>query len=40
MSIPTALAVVVKDRAEHRSEYCRMSQSLQGGTFMWGTSFR
>ncbi len=33
MTIPAALAVLVKERAEHRCEYCRMSQSLQGATF-------
>lgn len=33
MNIPAALATLVKQRAEHRCEYCRMSQSLQGATF-------
>lgn len=33
MNVPAALAVLVKERAEHRCEYCRMSQSLQGATF-------
>ena len=33
MNVPAALAALVKERAEHRCEYCRMSQSLQGATF-------
>ncbi len=32
MNVPAALAALVKERAEHRCEYCRMSQSLQGTT--------
>lgn len=33
MNVPAALAALVKERAGHRCEYCRMSQSLQGATF-------
>ena len=33
MSLPTALATLVRERAAGRCEYCRMAQSLQGGTF-------
>lgn len=33
MNVPTALVALVKERAGHRCEYCRMSQSLQGATF-------
>ncbi len=33
MNVPAALAALVRERAGHRCEYCRMSQSLQGATF-------
>ncbi len=33
MNVPATLAALVKERAERRCEYCRMSQSLQGATF-------
>jgi 5-methylcytosine-specific restriction endonuclease McrA len=33
MSVPATLAARVRQRAEHRCEYCRMSQSLQGASF-------
>jgi hypothetical protein len=33
MNLPAALAALVRERAGGRCEYCRMAQSLQGGTF-------
>ncbi len=33
MNVPAALAARVRQRANHRCEYCRMSQSLQGASF-------
>lgn len=33
MSLPAQLAALVRERAGGRCEYCRMAQSLQGGTF-------
>lgn len=33
MNISAALIRLVRERAQHRCEYCGMSQSLQGATF-------
>ena len=33
MNLPASLAAAVRERAEDRCEYCRMSQSLQAATF-------
>lgn len=33
MNVPADLAALVKDRAGHCCEYCRMNQALQGATF-------